>query len=388
MQLGDLEDDGAADAAPTRSDQPPSDCAGTASLDPGSWSAWLCKGRGVLRGVRTRLRLAPLAWAPLAVPAALLCAVLVLHAAAAASHWAKKRECYADYHRALCHPSHVHLHTQSGSTSLVRMLVRGSTCWFVAPRLQTAPCVLARARAPQKLLPALIVRECHWVCSPLERPQIQARIHGRLAARCISHAEPSPTDPTRRSTSAAPPALNTRQSKYLRCAGYAECVAGVTEYDPTQGRLLWPTSASLPRTFLDVWRPDSYGARNTCLMRGPWDNRSFPACPCEDAMNQCAGGWRYGVYTWGSGRIKTRWGEAMLAAWVAEGWLRTVLSIVAAPAAVAAYLLCVRTSLLWQACWVVEHACDGEDELSCICGAEFVGHGAGDGQQRQRRAGV
>lgn len=116
----------------------------------------------------------------------------------------------------------------------------------------------------------------------------------------------------------------------LRCAG---CVAGVSEYDPTQARLLWPTQATLPKTFAwgNIARPEESG-----------EMHYNPTVACERQMLRCAGGGK-------------RWRRSIRAAWTWESWLQFATGVLAAPGLVGTYLLGVRTSLLGRALWVIEH---------------------------------
>lgn len=130
----------------------------------------------------------------------------------------------------------------------------------------------------------------------------------------------------------------------------AECVAGIQDYDPTQGVLLWPTEASLPPITLHEWG-DNVWPHSTCMaQQSPYV--PYGACTCEWTMHAC-------MSKHSDRRPAKRFRESIVASWLAEQWLRVALALVAAPAVVVAYMLGVRTSLLGTAWWVIEHLHDG-----------------------------
>lgn len=73
---------------------------------------------------------------------------------------------------------------------------------------------------------------------------------------------------------------------------------------------------------------------------------------CERTMAACASG----------GHQTTAWAHRIEVAWVWEVWLQVALALVLAPGAVAAWMLGVRTSLLWRVWWVVAQMHEHEED--------------------------
>lgn len=133
----------------------------------------------------------------------------------------------------------------------------------------------------------------------------------------------------------------------------AECVAGIQDYDPTQGVLLWPTEASLPPITLDGWS-DNVWPHSPCMIQHDLHAHvPYGACMCEWTMHAC-------MANSSNRRPAKRFRQSVVVSWLVEQWLWVVLALVAAPAMVAAYMLGVQTSLLGRAWWVVEHLHDAD----------------------------